>query len=190
MRIVSAALLAAAALMTTSSAGAQTPAPAATPAVAVSPEKLALAHQVIQASGGEKQMTTIMDSMYSAMLQPLIQSAQPAQRPLVEDIQQEMKVEMIKLVPTLMDSAARIWAENLTEKELTDEVAWLESDSGRSIRQKTPAIMQEMLTTTVPLVQKLVPGMMQRVMENACQRQHCSEQDRQAIAAAFAKRVG
>jgi hypothetical protein len=183
MRILATAI-AALAISTASAAWAQAP------AEQVSPGKLALARQVLAASGGEKQMESIMGSMYGAMFRAMPKAGTPSEQALMTAIQTDMQTEMLKIIPALMESSAHVYAENLTDKELQDELAWLQSDSGQSIRSKTPAMMQEMVSSTIPLVQKMVPGMMKKVIEDACAQQHCTAQDRQKLDALVAKSAG
>jgi uncharacterized protein len=180
MRMVATAVIALAISMA-STAWAQSP------AQPISPEKLSLARQVMAASGGEKQMESIMGAMSGAMFRGMAQAASPAQQALMNTIQQDMQAEMIKTTPSLLDASAHIYAENLTDKEMQDELAWLQSDSGQSIRRKTPMMMQEMASTTVPIIQKAVPAMLKRVIDDACAQHHCTAQDREKFDAAITK---
>jgi hypothetical protein len=153
----------------------------------IPPEKLALAHQLIAATGGEKQMEMMMDAMYGAMFRSMSPSVPPSQQALFKSLQQDMQAEMVKTIPTLLDASARIYAENLTDKELQDELAWLQSDSGQSIRRKTPVMMQEMVSVTIPIVQKMIPPMMKKVLDNVCEQQHCTAEQRKQMDAVIAK---
>ncbi len=183
MRILATAI-AALAISTASAAWAQAPADQ------VSAEKLTLARQVLAASGGEKQMESIMGSMYGAMFRAMPKAGSPSEQAVMTAIQTGMQTEMLKTIPALLDTSAHIYAENLTDKELQDELAWLQSDSGQSIRRKTPAMMQEMVNTTIPIVQKMVPPMLKKAIEDACAQQHCTTQDRQKFDALIAKAAG
>jgi hypothetical protein len=183
MRILATAI-AALAISTASAAWAQAP------AEQIAPQKLDLARQVLAASGGEKQMESIMGSMYGAMFRAMPPAGSPAEQALVTAVQQDMQAGMLKTIPALMDASARVYAQNLTDKELQDELAWLQSDSGQSIRRKTPEMMQEMVTATIPIVQKMVPPMMKKVVEDVCAQQHCTAQDRQKLDALLARTAG
>jgi hypothetical protein len=154
---------------------------------AVSPVKLDLAKQMLEAQGGQERASAVMKLMIGAMTMGLQKTIPPAQARLMGQIQSDMQTEMVAMIPALVDVSERVYAQNLTEKELRDELAWMRSDSGRSIQQKTPLLMQQVMQAEVPMIRAMIPKLTQRVLDRVCAELQCSTQDRQVIAAAMAK---
>jgi hypothetical protein len=152
-----------------------------------SPERKALAHELVAASGGEKQLTQVLQAMFNSINTVALRNLPPAQQRLQSAIQNELQTQVIALAPQLMDMTANIYAENLSDKELRDYMAWLRSDSGQSIREKLPVITSKSMQATLPLLMATLPKVVKTVIDRACDEAHCTAQDRQVIAEAMAK---
>ena len=177
--------LAAATLISATALGtaAQTP-PAAAP---VSPERQAMARELIAASGGGKQLKQVLQAMFGSINKVALSNLPPAQQRLQASLQKELQAQLIAIAPQLMDVTANIYAETLSEKELRDYLAWMNSDSGRSIRDKLPLITNRSMQATLPLVMATMPKVLKAVVDRACEEAHCTAQDRQIVADALAK---
>ena len=74
---------------------------------------------------------------------------------------------MKTLVPAYIDKLARIWAFRLTEKELTQAVAFAESPVGRSIADKGDAIAADMAPMGADFARSAATGTARRFMPAA-----------------------
>lgn len=117
------------------------------------PEKLALAREVIAASKVDKMfdnMTAQMKQMVAQMT-PMPESATPEQRQILEKFQgqvMDLSMGMAKDMLTKMDV---IYAEVYTEAEMRAIIAFFSSPEGQSMMQKQPLAMAKVM----PLVQQM-----------------------------------
>ncbi len=160
---------------------------AQTAATPPSPEKLALAHRLFDLSGGEKQMRLTISAMYGAVFGSLNKSLPPEQQRFASLIQNDLQAGVVSLIPTFVDAGARVYAQDLTVKELSDYIAFQQSDSGQSIRAKMPTIVRDNMVSIIPVVTAAMPGIMQKVVVDVCAEAKCTAQDRQVIADTMAK---
>ena len=79
------------------------------------------------------------------------------------------------------------YADNLTEQELRDYVAWLSSESGRGVVRKLPAVRAGIMALEMPAMKALLPEMSHRIVNHVCAQLNCSTHERQLVAAAMAK---
>lgn len=156
------------------------------PAAQADPVRLSLARDILAASGGlegfETQTRAMIDSMV-ALTESVRPDADPKIRETSRAMLRYMADEQIKALPILIDQAASIYAANLTEAELRDMLAWSVSPSGRAVRAKTPAIMQQMLMSQAPLLKKIMAGAMKTAVDRACDETKCTEDERRTITA-------
>jgi hypothetical protein len=179
----------------TIAAAAQPPAPtavAAAPTAAPDPARLALAHKLIDASNGRRNAELMIGQMYGSMSSLMPTNLSAEQQHVIQALQADMQREMLQLIPIIMDQSAQAYARNLSEKELTDMLAWQTSESGQSISRKLPAITQEVLKAELPYLREMMPRMLQKAMDHACDEANCTAEQReqvaQIVAAALAKR--
>lgn len=170
-----------AALTLQASAQAQT-APAAQP----DPVRIALARDILTASGGlkgfEAQTRAVNDTMIK-LTESVIPNADPKMRETFRAMMKYISDEQIKALPALIDQAAGIYAVNMTEDELRDMLAWTVSPTGQAVRAKTPIIMQQMLTAQAPLLRQIMTGAMKTAVDHACEETKCSDDERRTITA-------
>ena len=180
-RFLAAALPAAlsAALYVTPSAAQDATAPDAT--------RLELARKLVDASGASRNAEATVDQFYGFIDQLLAKSATASTGNLFAAIRADMKLELRAMMPGLLDESVKIYACNLTEKELSDLVTWQTSESGQSINRKLTVITQEILKAEVPYIQAMMPRLMQRAVDHACDEAKCSPQLRQDVASAIAQ---
>jgi hypothetical protein len=181
--VLSAFLGLAAAACLASAAHAQAAAPAAPP---VDPAKLALAQQVLEASGGVKGAETQVRALYGSMAAGISQTLPKEHSETTELVMRDVQEETIKLIPRMIEISARAYAQNLSETELRDLLAFYRTESGKAVLQKMPVIMQQTMAAEMPMIQAMVPQMMQKAVDRACEESKCTAEEKQIIAAAMA----
>lgn len=164
---------------------AQTAAAAPSAVEAVTPAKLELARQMIEASGGLKQMNAIIDSMYGAMFPKMAQGLPKESRGSIVAAQAAMQQQMHALMPKILDVTERVYAETFTEDELRQVLAFQQSPAGQAMVRKTPVMMQRTMTEMVPVIMAEMPKVMHSVTEAICDKQHCTAAQRSEIEAAM-----
>ena len=174
-----------AALMLAASAQAQTAAPASPDAV-----RLQLAREVFAASGGAQAMETQMRAMFEGVAKltaSTMSNADPKASALSESLLKYVADEEVKAVPQLIDEMATIYADNLTEQELRDLLAWDVSPSAQAIHAKMPTILQQSIAAQRPLMKKMMAGAMTTVIDRVCAEEKCTGDERRMITAAAQK---
>ena len=176
------ALAVLAALAIATSATAQAPAPKAAP---VDPARLALARQVFEASGGAEGMRKQLAVMFDSIGKMTAAAAPAASGDLARAMMKDIADEESKLVPDLIEDSAQAYAQNLSEKELRDMLAWTTSESGQSIRAKMPVITQQLMATMQPHLAAMMPTMMRKTLDRVCEEQKCTPEVRKIMADAM-----
>ena len=146
--------------------------------------KLALARQLVEVSGGQAQIRAKLSAMFAASNTISMQSLPEATRTLALRTIQDIQTAFLDATPQLIAISERAYADNLTEKEMSDEIAWLQSDSGRTIREKSTKIQIQVILAEGPLVRDILPGIMQKAIERTCAETQCSDEDRRVIVSA------
>lgn len=154
---------------------------------APSAEKIALAKQLVEASGGGDQMKTVLQVMFRTMSTAFNTNMPPEQKRLTEIILQKMQDRFIAATPQLIDGSVQVYADNLTDKELRDYLAWIQSDTGQSLKRKQPMLAAESLKAIAPLITQITQGLKQDVLDETCKQANCSAHDREVLAAAMDK---
>jgi hypothetical protein len=160
---------------------------AAQPAPTPSPEKVELAKKMVALSGGADQMNALMQTMFKSRGGLMGANLPPEQKKMQAVIMEKMQARFTALTPKLIDATVNVYAANLSEKELQDYVAWMQSDTAEAIKQKTPTIMAQSLQLMMPVIAEVTQGMKEDVVEQVCKEAHCSAKDREVITAAMAK---
>ena len=151
------------------------------------PVRLQLAREVLEASGGVQAYQARIKGMFGAMSE-LVKSNMPSGQAGISDVMfKYLQEEEVKAVPQLLEDFSDIYAEHLTETELRDLLAWTNSPSGRSIRDKTPQITQELMLRQGPLLKQMMAGMMEKTVERTCAETHCTPDQRQQLVATMSK---
>ncbi len=91
------------------------------------------------------------------------------------------------MLPQIITLAEQSYADNLTEQQMRDYAAWLSSESGRAIRDKSVVISTQIMLGEAPLIRAMMPGLIQKAVERACDRSQCTAQDRSTLIAAITK---
>lgn len=162
-------------------------APAIATAPAADPARLALAKQVFEATGGAKGAEAQMRSLYTS-IGALVDRNMPAEQAQIRQrMMTDIQEEMIKIVPALIDVSAQVYASNLSEKELRDVLAFYRSESGQAMIQKQPAMLRQVIAAEMPMIQAMMPRVMQKTLDRVCEETECTPEVRQIMAEAMAK---
>lgn len=160
------------------------------PTAAPDPVRLELARQVVNLSGGTETAKKMLDSMYGAMDEAFAKVVPADKMPLFRTMQRDIRDETLKMIPDLMAQSVDIYARVMTEQELRAMLAFYSSETGQGIINKTPVVMNEIMRAQVPYMQKMMPRLMQKVVDNACTEAKCSPAERQEVANIMAKALG
>jgi hypothetical protein len=154
---------------------------------APSPEKVELAKKLVALSGGADQINALMQGVFQNLGASMDPNAPPEQKRMQAAILQKLQARIATMTPKLIDTTISVYADNLSENELRDYVAWEQSDTGQSLKQKLPKIMSQSIQMMAPVLAEVTQNLKQDVIDQACEETHCSAKDREAITAALAK---
>ena len=148
--------------------------------------RLQLAREILIANGGAQAMQAQMRSLFTSMM-TLTKNALPNADPKTTEASQALMKyvvdEEIKAIPQLIDQTAIVYADNLSETELRDMLAWAASPSAQSIRAKMPVITQQLMAQQGPLLKTMIAGVMKTAVERACAEAKCTDDERKTITA-------
>jgi hypothetical protein len=153
----------------------------------IDPAKLQLARELFAANGGVDAYKAQIGAMMSGMSQMMRASMPSGNEKLTGAFMKDLADLELEMVPQMVDLSARVYAQNLSEQELRDTLAWTNSPSGRSIRLKMPAITQQLMVGIGPMVQAILPAMMQKTLDRACEETKCTPETRKLAAEAMEK---
>jgi hypothetical protein len=139
--------------------------PAATPA------QIALARAVVVDSGISSSFQLIIPQF----LEQIALSVTRTRPELVADLNvvlADLKPEFDKKVEEMIDSAAHLYAQRLSQKELEDVSAFFKSPSGRKYVGSQPFLMNDMFVAMQAWSQKISVDMMSRVREEMRKKGH------------------
>ena len=162
----------------------------ADPAAATSPEqaeRVQLARQLFDLSGGQAAVDQRVDAIFAMSSKLIAANTPPDAAKFAIAMQRDTADELHALVPSMIDVSVQAYADNLTTQELRDYVAWLSSDSGKSLLRKMPAIREEMTDRSLPMLSAAMPRLQRKVSERVCAELHCTTDERRVVADAMAK---
>lgn len=187
-------LAAASVLVIATSAGAQTP-PAAPPAAAAQPSptedpvKLALARDLLDASGGRQAVEARMDRVYAQMGE-LMKPWTGGDAGMANSILSDIKTDLKGRLPQLIDVTVAAYAKVYTEQELRDYIAWLRSPTGRAILAKTGPVQEEVLRGQMPIMQAMMSTLVERVLDRVCAEKKCTPAQRKQLDQVMGQMMG
>jgi hypothetical protein len=156
-------------------------------AEAPSPEKLVLARQLVEASGGTDQLKTLLQTLFSSISANVDANLPAEQKRLGDALRDKMQSRMFAIAPQLLDATVQVYAKDLTEKELRDYVAWMQSDTGQSLKRKMPQITAESMQAMAPALVQVTQGFKQDVVDEACAQAKCTAHDKEVLIAVMNK---
>lgn len=148
----------------------------------VTPEKLALAQQVVDAVNIVRGVRMVMD----AVMKPLAQqmnagSGSPEVKAYVMTLlQSEISTMEVKMQPLY----AQIYARTFDERQLADILAFYQSPTGRAMVEKQAELSREGQLAVAPLIPEMQRDMIDKIFSHLCEMQKCTPDQRQKLAAA------
>ncbi len=173
-RLAAVLAILAAALPGPASAQAQKPAakPAAAQSAPTAPSAnhLALAREVMLSSGIARSFDSIIPSFADQIRQQAVTRPELAKdlNEVLAALQPEMELQKQRMV----DTAARIYADKLTEAELKDIAAFFRSPAGKRYVESQPAVLDEMVQAMQGWTQEVSEYVMVRVRAELGKRGH------------------
>ena len=106
------------------------------------PERLALARQVIEAQGGAKGFSEI----FNAGIDGIVEGLKPGPEVLamVAPYRERLKASLTAHMPEIVEAAAKAWGRTYTEQELQGQLDYLRSPTARSVLAKWPRMAGQM----------------------------------------------
>ena len=136
-----------------------------------SPAAMALARDIIVASGISRSLDVIVPQFLDQIGTTLTQTRPDLIRDL-NDVMEKIKPEFDKQTQDLVTSAARLYAQRLTEKQLKDTSDFFKSPSGVAYVASQPQVMNELFPQMQAFSQRLSTDMMTRVRTEMKARGH------------------
>lgn len=127
-------------------------------------ERKELALQLVQITTTDSVMGPMIDAVWPAV------EAQLGPNPdaqLVTELKQVFTDEISGALVDVIDDIAAAYAGEFTKDELTEIVAFYQSDAGTKLISRQGALMAQMMPAITTRLQETLPGAMQRVMEAA-----------------------
>lgn len=151
------------------------------------PARLALAQQIVAATGGAAQAELQLRTVFSAMQKGMATNIPPESRAVMGPMWDEMANDMVELTPRILDITTRAYAQAYTEQELRDILAFETSTTGQAMVAKGPALRAQVVTATIPLMMNEMPAIMRKAADHTCQQSNCTAAQRTAMENAMSK---
>lgn len=159
------------AMLAVAPAFAQTATPAAPVPGAPSASQIALAKEIVTNSGVSRSFAIVIPQFLDQIGTRLTQT-----RPdLIKDlnvVMEQIKPEFDKRVDQMVDVAARLYAERLSEQELKDTAAFFNSASGKKYVEQQPLVLNALYVSMQGWQQQISQDMMTRVREEMKKKGH------------------
>lgn len=144
------------------------PAPAAVspvpplPPPPVPPEKLALAREVVRASGMSRSFEPMVPQL-AQQIPMVVTRTRPELAKSVYGVLAQLKPEFDKKGEEMLDIAAAIYARRLSEDELKTTAAFFDSPAGKRYVEAQPLMLDELVVAMQAWTQETSTYMMKRV---------------------------
>ncbi len=146
-------------------------------------ERLALAQEYIEATGGAKQARAQSKAMFDAMFAGMAKGLPANSTVHLDKTRAEMEEIINSLFPKIIDDMTEVYAEDFTADELRDMLGFMKSSTGQAMIHKLPTIMQQLMTRMVPLINTEIPKLATHMVDDVCADQHCTADQRSALLA-------
>ncbi|CAN2534630.1 hypothetical+protein [Methylocapsa aurea] len=152
-------------------AAAVAPPIASVPPLVASPAQLALARAVLVDSGVASSFRLIIPQ-YLEQIALSVTRTRPDMVPDLNLVLAAVRPEFDKKVDEMIDSAAQLYTQRFSPKELEDVAAFFKSPSGRKYVGMLPVLMSDMFVAMQAWSQKISVDMMSRVREEMRKKGH------------------
>jgi len=155
----------------------------------IDPVKLALARQIFELSGGEQTVKAQVHRIFE-MLKPDAEKPDPgSDEAITNEIFDELEKDMDGIAPRPIEVNVKIYAEDFTEKELRDLLAFFQTESGQAFIKKSPAVRAQASNESMPLILNLLPQVAQKTVDRLCEAKHCDAKERALVNNALAREL-
>jgi hypothetical protein len=151
--------------------------PAVPAADAITPRKLELANELIEATGAKSQMKNLMQSLVGQIAASAGAKLSPDDKTKMQVIMSAEGDAFAKRFPEIQEAIVRSYAETYSEKELSDILAFYKSPSGQAMTAKAPALVQGMVGTIL----KLAPQIQHDAGQEICAKITCTAAQKAAF---------
>lgn len=152
--------------------------------------RLALARQLIDIDGGEKQVADQVDALYSVMFTKMAEKMSSEGKPVMLATQLALQNQMHRLIRPMLDLTADVYSRNYTEQQLRDIIAFRRSPTGQAVAEKTPMIQRQAVAAMLPLIVQDMPRVMHSTVDAVCKSQSCTPEMRAELSAAMQAALG
>lgn len=135
------------------------------------PAAVALARDVIVGSGISRSLDLIVPQFLDQIGTNLTQTRPDLIRDL-NAVMEQIKPEFDKQTQDLISSAARLYAQRLTQAQLREVAGFFQSASGKAYVEAQPAMMTDLFTSMQAFSQRISADMMTRVRTEMKKRGH------------------
>lgn len=134
-----------------------------------SPRQVALARDVIEASGQRESLAMMMRTGLAQIAEATAKSLPPEKQASSRAGSEAMQATMAKFSPRIVDLSADAYARTFSEQELTQILAFQRSPVGQAMRAKTPELTRNVLSSMA----MLMPQIQQDFRAEFCKREAC-----------------
>jgi uncharacterized protein len=138
---------------------------------APTPAQIALARDVVLNSGIASSFQVVIPQ-YLDQIGLTLSRTRPELITDLNSVLANIKVDFDKKVEEMIDTAARLFADRLSQKELEDTANFFKSPSGRKYVGSQPILMNDMFVALQAWSQKISVEMMTRVREEMRKKGH------------------
>ena len=121
----------------------------------ITPQRLALAHQVMELNGSVASYANY-DKTLDAVVAQLRRSMPDLDDATIADIHKIAVEEFTAAKPQMLEDIAKIYARHFSEAQLRALIAFYGSDTGRHLAAELPALTAESLEVNAPYNQKFM----------------------------------
>ena len=136
--------------------------------------KIALARRAFDLNEGAEGVARFMDFGLQSSMRNLRVPNDPEVKAIVTKFVGSARAQVQSLSPQAVNAAVKVYATEYTTQELKDLIAFGESPSGRSIREKTPVVAKMTSAAILPIVNQALPSILRKSGASLCAQQHCT----------------
>jgi hypothetical protein len=141
---------------------------------APTPERLALAKQVMELNGSAAAYAKY-DQNLDRLVEQLRASMPGADEATIADIKKIATEEFAAYKPTLIDGVVKIYAKHFSETDLKALITFYKSDAGQHFAAEIPAISQESMDLNAPFTMRLMERIRAYLMDKMAAAQKAPE---------------
>jgi hypothetical protein len=148
------------------------------------PERLALAQRLVDASGAKANIEEMMDLMATQFAKSIQTSSDSK---LSTYLGQVIREELLDFSNKFSLLYSEIYAKSFTDSEMNALLTFYESPTGRMFVARTPEVERQAQLAVAPLIPAMQRDMVEKIFDHVCDLEHCTARQRGALTAAKAK---